>query len=232
MARTKDSNSLRRPLSPHRPPSPTSLPLRPLLRLSRPSTASMAYTPSRVSSLARALRPGSSRAAPRHTLLQRSSVLLGNSGSPRSAPDMISYLDSMVRVWTPSASATLATLAILTTLPLPPFLPPSRHPHPRAGVNVAVHCKRSRTVNGIVGVHVGLRESGVFRSAKLFKPLPTSAPSPPSASSNPSPLPSVSPSLLRLGLPSDRRHRGQLRLRSSVPRQALLRHSPPRHHPR
>ena len=45
-----------------------------------------------------------------------------------------------------------------------------------AGVKVAVHCKGILAANGIDDVHVELRESEVFRTAKLYKPLPTSSP--------------------------------------------------------
>ncbi|KAK7045947.1 hypothetical protein VNI00_006942 [Paramarasmius palmivorus] len=42
------------------------------------------------------------------------------------------------------------------------------------GVEVATHCKGILSAHGIDDVHVEIRESEVFRSAKMYKPVPTS----------------------------------------------------------
>ncbi|KAF8333698.1 hypothetical protein F5887DRAFT_993030 [Amanita rubescens] len=89
-------------------------------------------------------------------------------------PQMISYLDDIgvkassldpVRIGYAGDSS---PPAIIWVGVLPGTLAPE------AGVNVAIQCKNILSSNGINDVDVELRESSVFRSARLYKPVPTS----------------------------------------------------------
>lgn len=93
---------------------------------------------------------------------------------PTVGPDIASYLDAMGVEWSSLDPVRIGYVddpsppAILWVGVLPGTLTAE------VGVNVAVHCKDILSANGINDVHVELRESEVFCSAKLYKPVPTS----------------------------------------------------------
>ncbi|KAF8334478.1 hypothetical protein F5887DRAFT_1273561, partial [Amanita rubescens] len=96
---------------------------------------------------------------------------LKNVWEDKVGPEMISYLDDMGVKW---SSLDPLRIGYAGDPSPPPILwigvLPGTLTH-EVGVNVAIHCKNILSANGIDDVHVELRESEVFRCAKLYKPV-------------------------------------------------------------